>query len=81
MRKFYNGSISILFILSFTVFSVIAHAQEIQFEQHVVTSTFTDGFDVSTADVDQDGHPDILGCGKVNGGEVCWWRNNGMTEN
>ncbi len=57
--------------------SLMLNAQEIQFEQHVITDTFIDGFDVSAADVDQDGYMDILGCGKESGGKVCWWQNNG----
>lgn len=64
-----------LFVLC--IFVNFLNAQEILFEQHVVTSSFTDGFDVCASDIDQDGHQDILACGKANGGEVCWWKNNG----
>ena len=66
-------TVSIIFCISIQAML----SQNIQFEQHLVTDVFTDGFDVSAADIDQDGYIDILGCGKANGGEVCWWRNDG----
>ncbi len=52
-------------------------SQEIEFAQHVVSDSFTNGYDVSVADINQDGMIDILGCGKLNGGSVCWWKNEG----
>ena len=58
-----------------SLLSNISFAQEIQFEQHVVSNSFTNGYDVISADINQDGHPDILGCNR--GGEVAWWQNNG----
>lgn len=65
--------ISAIFVLA--LFSNLINAQEIQFEQHVVTNTFTNGYDVISTDIDQDGHPDIIGCNR--GGEVAWWQNSG----
>lgn len=56
------------------------YAQIIEFEQHTVDSTFIDGFDVSTADINKDGHDDIIACRKGGGGEVCWYQNNGFYE-
>lgn len=52
-------------------------AQEIDFEQHVVSDSFTDGYDVWPFDLDQDSDMDILACGKGNGGQICYWLNDG----
>ncbi len=67
------SKISAIFVLVF--FSKLINAQEIQFEQHIVSNAFVDGYDVISADIDQDGFPDILACNR--GGEVAWWKNNG----
>jgi len=69
-------TISLLLLL---IVTNLLSAQEILFEQHIVDSTFIDGYDVSTTDLDQDGDADILACRKGNGGEVCWFKNNGSS--
>ena len=68
------------FIPGFLFFASTVRAQPVQFEQHVVDSLFIDGYDVSEADIDQDGYVDIIACRKASGGEVCWYRNNGFSE-
>ncbi len=77
MKKKYVVQIRSMIFLSLIASVIILNAQEIEFFQNEVTVSFTDGFDVSSADINQDGHPDILACGKANGGEVTWWRNLG----
>ena len=77
MKKKYVVTIRLMIFLSLIASVIILNAQEIEFFQNEVTVSFTDGFDVSSADINRDGHPDILACGKANGGEVTWWRNLG----
>ncbi len=72
-------TISITSLLVF-LFTQIAFTQPVHFEQHYVCDDFTDGYDVFPSDIDQDGDIDILACGKGNGGQLCWWENNGSNE-
>jgi uncharacterized protein (DUF952 family) len=46
------------------------------FQQHVVDSSFARAFWVHAADVDQDGHMDILGAARL-GADFAWWENDG----
>jgi len=66
-------------IISLIIYTPSANAQ-LEFVQHVVASDFTNGFDVIAEDLDQDGHPDIIGCAKTSVGEVSWWKNDGANE-
>ncbi|RLD33382.1 MAG: hypothetical protein DRI83_09485 [Bacteroidetes bacterium] len=61
------------------LWSLSMFSQTIEFEQHIVSDTFTIGYDVSAADIDLDGKIDILACGKHNGGTVAWYRNEGSS--
>ncbi len=51
-----------------------------EFTQHLLTSTFVDGYDVIAEDINKDGYPDIAAVAKATTGEVSWWRNNGFNE-
>ncbi len=72
--------ITIPLFIAAILFVTLSYAQSIEFEQYIVDDAFIDGYDVSAADIDQDGHIDILACRKGGGGEACWYRNNGFSE-
>jgi len=72
--------IAIPLFIAAILFVTSSYAQSIEFEQHIVDDAFIDGYDVTAADIDQDGHVDILACRKGSGGEACWYRNNGFSE-
>ena len=62
------------------LFPVAISAQQPEFTQHVVTSTFTKGADVIAVDIDQDGDMDIISVNTHTSAEVAWWKNNGYNE-
>ena len=49
----------------------------IQWTKHVIDSTFSTAWGVYAADIDGDGHMDVLGVSGYLGNEVAWWRNSG----
>ncbi len=55
-------------------------AQQLEFTQHVVTSSFTKGADVIAVDLDKDGDMDIIGVNTHTIAEIAWWQNNGYNE-
>lgn len=66
-----------IFLVLFACFLTISvQAQSTFFEQHVLTESFSEGYDVFYADINNDAHQDIIACRK--GGEVVWYRNDGF---
>ncbi len=49
----------------------------IQWTKHVIDSAFSTAWGVYAADIDGDGHTDVLGASGYLGNEVAWWRNSG----
>jgi len=72
--------IAILGIINTGIIPVCLLSQELEFVQHIVTTDFTNGFDVIAEDLNQDGFQDIIGCAKTSVGEVSWWKNNGSNQ-
>lgn len=66
--------------LLFLSFWIVNAQAQVEFEQCLVTSSFMQGYDVISEDINLDGYPDIIGSAKSTTGEVCWWRNNGNHE-
>ena len=73
MKNFLKTLIICLFPFAIT-------AQQPEFTQHVVTSSFTKGADVIAVDLDKDGDMDIIGVNSFTSAEIGWWQNNGFNE-
>ncbi len=65
----------VIFLIPFSI-----SAQQLEFTQHVVTSSFTKGADVIAVDLDQDDDMDIISVNSHTSAEVAWWKNNGYNE-
>lgn len=59
------------------VLTALQNYGQTQLRQYLIDDEFTQGVDVFVADINSDGHKDILGAAKLNGGEIAWWKNNG----
>jgi hypothetical protein len=64
------------FMAAATAFSGASHAAEVTFTEATVDSAFGGPAGVYAADVDGDGHKDILGAGSDDS-DIAWWRNSG----
>jgi len=68
--------IALLTLAFVALFCFSAQAQP-DFKQHVITDSFTKGYDIYPRDINQDGHQDVVAVAQANGGEVAWWENDG----
>ncbi len=53
---------------------------QVSFDKHSITQDFTDGMEVCPADINDDGHMDFVAAGRLEGGQVAWWENDGYEQ-
>lgn len=69
-----------LIIFAFVSLVKESFSQSTSFDKHIVTTSYAEGTEVSACDINQDGLADFISVGKGEGGNICWWKNNGYLE-
>lgn len=72
------NKLSLAGLLISLVTSVPNLYSQVEFEKHIVTQSFSNGYDVCAFDMNNDGKPDLLAAGKAATGEVSLFLNDGF---
>ncbi len=76
IKSFTLTSIVAMFVLSFLPCPGLFG--QVEFYQHVLTSSITQGIDTWAEDLNRDGFVDILSASGTSGGEITYWENDGF---
>lgn len=79
MKRIPANTKHLMLLIAFLPVSVFLFPQT-EFDQHVVTESFTKGADVIAVDLDKDGSMDIVATNSHSTAQVAWWQNNGGNE-